>query len=414
MELSQISDLIKSSKVVERKTSDLIPYAKNARTHSDLQINQIISSIKSFGFTSPVLIAEDGTIIAGHGRTMAAHKMGLETVPCVVLSHLSDTDRRALTIMDNQIALNSSWDKELLAFEIKDLKTQDFDVGILSFSNKDLKSFLTPILTKQEEDDAEVDRLIAEAAKNADLIAKPGDIWALGEHRLLCGSSVDPADVKRLMNGRIVNMVLTDPPYNVAYTGGTKDALTIDNDDMNNEDFRKFLFDFYKNAFEITAPGGAMYVFHADSEGHNFRGALVDAGWLMKQCLIWLKSSFVMGRQDYHWKHEPILYSWKPGASHNWYSDRRQSTVLEFDKPHRNTDHPTPKPVEMLEYLIKNSSAHGDLIYDGFLGSGSTLIACEQTGRVCYGCELAPGYASVVIKRWQNLVGKTAELVEAL
>jgi len=157
-----------------------------------------------------------------------------------------------------------------------------------------------------------------------------------------------------------------------------------------------------------------MYVFHADSEGHNFRGALVDAGWLMKQCLIWLKSSFVMGRQDYQWKHEPIIYGWKPGAGHNWYSDRKQSTILEFDKPHRNTDHPTPKPVEMLEYLIKNSSAHGDLIYDGFLGSGSTLIASEQTGRVCYGCELAPGYASVVIKRWQNLVGKTAELVERL
>lgn len=391
--------------IEQTKTSDLLPYARNSRTHSDAQIAQIAASIREFGFTNPVLIDQENQIIAGHGRVLAAMKLKLDEVPCIRLSHLSESQKRAYVIADNKLALNAGWDDELLALEIKDLQDADFDVSLLGFEDDELAKIMDALVEEVEgltDEDATPE--IPEEPKT-----KPGDIYQLGNHRLMCGDSCSTNDIEKLCDGQLVDMWLTDPPYNVAYEGGT--GLTIKNDNMEDEQFRHFLRDAYVTADLVMKPGAVFYIWHADSEGYNFRGAAKDAGWTVRQCLVWKKSSLVMGRQDYHWKHEPCLYGWKEGAGHLWASDRKQTTILEFDKPSRNGEHPTMKPVALFEYQMLNNTKGGDIVLDSFGGSGTTIIAAEKNGRKAYAMELDPKYCDVIVKRWEDFTGKKAVLL---
>ena len=384
--------------------SSLIPYARNSRTHSEEQVTQIAASIREFGFTNPVLIDSSGTIIAGHGRVMAAKKVGLAEVPCLRLQHLSPSQIRAYVIADNKLALNAGWDDEMLKAELLTLQEEGFNTDLTGFSDDELNALLNSEIIEGQTDPDEVPEPPVEPITNL------GDLWILGNHRLLCGDSTSIDSVNCLMNGDQANLLLTDPPYNVAYTGKTKDALTIENDSMNNESFRQFLRDVYSTANSVMKDGAVFYIWHADSEGFNFRAAAFDVEWKVRQCLIWNKNSLVMGRQDYHWKHEPCLYGWKDGAAHYWGSDRCQTTVLNFNRPSRNGEHPTMKPVELFEYQIKNSSKPNDVVLDLFGGSGTTAIACEKTGRKARLMELDPKYCDVIVKRWEDFTGKKAVL----
>lgn len=384
------------------KVSDLIPYANNSRTHSDEQISQVASSIKEFGFTNPVLVDSDGGIIAGHGRVMAAKKLGLNNVPCIELVGLTDAQKKAYIIADNQLALNAGWDIDTLKLEIETLQELDFDVDLLGFDD----DFLADLLEEEPSEGLTDENACPEVPE--DPVSVEGDVWVLGNHRLMCGDSTSIDAVERLCNGRQVDMWLTDPPYNVDYEGKTKNALKIKNDSMGNDEFRQFLTDSYSAADVVMKSGAVFYIWHADSEGYNFRGAARDVGWPVRQCLVWKKSVIVMGRQDYHWKHEPCLYGWKGGAGHLWASDRKQSTILEFDKPSRSAEHPTMKPVELFEYQMLNNTKGGDIILDSFGGSGTTIIAAEKNGRVAYSMEFDPKYVDVIIQRWQDFTGKEA------
>lgn len=380
----------------------LIPYARNSRTHSDAQVAQIAASIKEFGFTNPVLIDAGGGIIAGHGRVLAARKLGLSEVPCIRLEHLTDAQKRAYVIADNRLALNSGWDMEMLKVEFADLQELGFDLELTGFDLDEIKELLAPVGTEGLTDPDDAPPLPENPR------TRPGDIWVMGKHRLLCGDSTSVTDLEKLTEGQLVDMWLTDPPYNVAYEGKTKDALKIKNDEMGDDQFRQFLRDAYTAADMVMKPGAVFYIWHADSEGYNFRGAAQDAGWKVRQCLIWKKSSMVMGRQDYHWKHEPCLYGWKEGASHLWAADRKQTTILEFEKPSRNGEHPTMKPVALFEYQLLNNTKGGDQVLDSFGGSGTTLIAAEKNGRVARIMELDPKYCDVIVRRWQDFTGKIA------
>jgi len=380
----------------------LIPYARNSRTHSDAQVAQIAASIKEFGFTNPVLIDGGVGIIAGHGRVLAARKLGLSEVPCIRLDHLTEAQKRAYVIADNRLALNSGWDTEMLKVEFADLQELGFDLELTGFDLDEIKELLAPVGTEGLTDPDDAPPLPENPR------TRPGDIWVMGKHRLLCGDSTSVSDLEKLTDGQLVDMWLTDPPYNVAYEGKTKEALTIKNDEMGDDQFRQFLRDAYTAADMVMKPGAVFYIWHADSEGYNFRGAAQDAGWKVRQCLIWKKSSMVMGRQDYHWKHEPCLYGWKEGASHLWAADRKQTTILEFEKPSRNGEHPTMKPVALFEYQLLNNTKGGDQVLDSFGGSGTTLIAAEKNGRVARLMELDPKYCDVIVKRWQDFTGKIA------
>lgn len=380
----------------------LIPYARNSRTHSDGQVAQIASSIKEFGFTNPVLIDGGGGIIAGHGRVLAARKLGMSKVPCIRLEHMTEAQKRAYVIADNRLALNSGWDTEMLKVEFADLKELGFDLELTGFDLDEIKELLAPVGTEGLTDPDDAPPL----PENPTTV--PGDLWVMGKHRLLCGDSTSMDDLAKLTDGQLVDMWLTDPPYNVAYEGKTKEALTIKNDEMGDDQFRQFLRDSYTAADTVMKPGAVFYIWHADSEGYNFRGAAKDAGWAVRQCLIWKKSSMVMGRQDYHWKHEPCLYGWKEGAGHLWATDRKQTTILEFDKPTRNGEHPTMKPVALFEYQLLNNTKGGDQVLDSFGGSGTTLIAAEKNGRIARIMELDPKYCDVIVKRWQAFTGKIA------
>jgi len=384
----------------------LLPYARNARTHDDAQVAQIAASIKEFGFNNPILIADDQSIVAGHGRLAAARKLGLAEVPVVRLSHLSDTQRKAYILADNRLALNAGWDNDLLKLELQELEIEGVDLEMLGFSKEELDGLLNSLEPTEGLTDEDA---VPETPEEP--ITKPGDIWILGKHRLMCGDSTSLDHLEKLCNGRQVDMWLTDPPYNVAYEGKTKDALTIKNDSMSDDTFRQFLRDAYTAADAVMKSGAVFYIWHADSEGYNFRGAAQDAGWKVRQCLIWKKSTMVMGRQDYHWKHEPCLYGWKEGAGHLWAADRKQTTILEFDKPSRNGEHPTMKPVALFEYQMLNNTKGGDIVLDSFGGSGTTLVAAEKNGRVAYLMELDPKYCDVIVKRWEEFTGKKAELV---
>jgi site-specific DNA-methyltransferase (adenine-specific) len=394
-------------KLVWRNVADLIPYARNSRTHSDEQVAQIAASIKEFGWTNPVLTDGDNGLIAGHGRLMAARKLGHKEVPTIELTGLSEAQKKAYIIADNRLALNAGWDNEMLKLEFDQLTELGFDVELTGFSLDEIEALAPIELNAGLTDEDEAPPL------PPDPKTKPGDIYKLGKHRLMCGDSTSIEHLERLCDGQAVDMWLTDPPYNVAYEGKTKDSLTIQNDSMGDDQFRQFLSDAYVAADAVMKAGAVFYIWHADSEGYNFRGAAQDAGWKVRQCLIWKKSSMVMGRQDYHWKHEPCLYGWKEGAGHLWATDRKQTTILEFEKPSRNGEHPTMKPVALFEYQLLNNTKGGDIVLDSFGGSGTTMIAAEKNGRVGYLMELDPKYCDVIVKRWEDFTGKKAELLEA-
>ena len=392
-------------RIEQRPVAGLIPYVNNSRKHSDEQVAQIAASIKEFGWTNPILVDGANGIIAGHGRLMAARKLGMEAVPVIELAHLSEPQRKALIIADNKLAMNAEWDNDLLMLELGELLEGGFDLDLLGFGKDELDALLSP--TEATEGLTDEDAVPEPPAVPVTVL---GDVWLLGRHRVMCGDSCSITDMDKLVAGRQTDMWLTDPPYNVAYEGGTKEKLTIQNDSMTDDAFRQFLRDAYVTADSTMKPGAVFYIWHADSEGYNFRGAAQDAGWKVRQCLIWKKSSLVMGRQDYHWKHEPCLYGWKEGAGHLWATDRKQTTILEFDKPSRNGEHPTMKPVALFEYQMLNNTKGGDLVLDSFGGSGTTLIAAEKNGRHSCLMELDPKYVDVIIKRWQEFTGKTATL----
>tara|TARA_R110002126_G_scaffold75772_2_gene189117 strand:- start:206 stop:1429 length:1224 start_codon:yes stop_codon:yes gene_type:complete len=392
-------------RIEQRPVAGLIPYVNNSRKHSDEQVAQIAASIKEFGWTNPILVDGANGIIAGHGRLMAARKLGMEAVPVIELAHLSEPQRKALIIADNKLAMNAEWDNDLLMLELGELLEGGFDLDLLGFGKDELDALLSP--TEATEGLTDEDAVPEPPAVPVTVL---GDVWLLGKHRVMCGDSCSITDMDKLVAGRQTDMWLTDPPYNVAYEGGTKEKLTIQNDSMDDDAFRQFLRDAYVTADSTMKPGAVFYIWHADSEGYNFRGAAQDAGWKVRQCLIWKKSSLVMGRQDYHWKHEPCLYGWKEGAGHLWATDRKQTTILEFDKPSRNGEHPTMKPVALFEYQMLNNTKGGDLVLDSFGGSGTTLIAAEKNGRHSCLMELDPKYVDVIIKRWQDFTGKTATL----
>jgi site-specific DNA-methyltransferase (adenine-specific) len=393
-------------KIVDKLVETLIPYANNSRTHDEAQIAQIAASIKEFGFRNPILVDGNG-IIAGHGRLLASRKLGLTKVPTIDCSDLTEAQKKAYVIADNKLALNAGWDMDLLKVEIEGLTELDFDIDLLGFNAEELDAMLNPVVGTDGLTDEDFVPEVPDESKT-----KLGDVYILGNHRLMCGDSCNVTDMEKLVNDRQVDMWLTDPPYNVAYEGKTKDALTIQNDSMSNDGFRQFLRDAYVTADTVMKAGAVFYIWHADSEGYNFRGAAHDAGWKVRQCLIWKKSTMVMGRQDYHWKHEPCLYGWKEGAGHLWATDRKQTTILEFDKPNRNKEHPTMKPVALFEYQMLNNTKGGDIILDSFGGSGTTLLAAEKNGRIAYLMELDPKYCDVIVKRWEEFTGKTAKLVE--
>ncbi len=388
------------------ETKGLIPYAKNSRTHSEAQVAQIAGSIKEFGFNNPVLVDEDNGIIAGHGRVMAAQKLGLQAVPCIRLAHLSDTQRKAYVIADNRLALNAGWDDQMLTLELQELDGEDFDLSLLGFEADELNALLNPIKETEGLTDEDAVPDVPEEPKT-----KPGDIYQLGRHRLMCGDSTSIDAVEKLMDGQLADILITDPPYNVAYEGKTKEALTIKNDEMSDDQFRQFLRDAFVAADTVMKSGAVFYIWHADSEGYNFRGACKDTNWKVRQCLIWNKDTMVMGRQDYHWKHEPCLYGWKEGAGHLWATDRKQVTIIECKRPKRNDVHPTMKPVELIEYQLLNNTKGQDIVLDLFGGSGSTMIAAEKNGRTARLMELDPKYCDVIVKRWEDFTGQKAELV---
>jgi len=390
--------------ITQRNVTDLIPYARNSRTHSDEQVAQIAASIKEFGWTNPILVDADGSIIAGHGRLLAARKLGYDEVPTIELGHLTPAQKKAYVIADNQLALNAGWDTDLLMLELQELKDCDFDLDLLGFDPKELDKLLEPEQVEGLTDEDAVPDAPDEPK------TRLGDIYQLGGHRLMCGDSCSVTDMEKLCGGQLVDMWLTDPPYNVAYEGKTKDALKIQNDSMGDDQFRQFLRDAYVTADTVMKPGAVFYIWHADSEGYNFRGAAQDAGWKVRQCLIWKKSTMVMGRQDYHWKHEPCLYGWKEGAGHLWATDRKQTTILEFDKPSRNGEHPTMKPVALFEYQMLNNTKGSDIVLDSFGGSGTTMLAAEKNGRKAFLMELDPKYCDVIVKRWEDFTGKKAVL----
>ena len=401
-----MENLMSNISIEYQDVSRLLPYARNSRTHSEEQVAQVAASIKEFGWTNPILVDEENMIIAGHGRLLAAQRLDLGSVPTIRLENLTQAQKRAYVIADNKLALNAGWDEELLGLEIAELKDLDFDLELTGFDTKEL------------------DHLLGEASKTDGFtdeddvpdvtdtpITQLGDIWELGAHRLICADATDVKQIERVMNGRLADMLLTDPPYNVDYVGKTKDALRIQNDKMSDSGFLLFLQEAFSAADTFMKKGAVFYVWHADSEGYNFRTACKDIGWQVRQCLLWVKNSMVMGRQDYHWLHEPCLYGWKEGASHLWASDRKQTTVLNFDRPSRSSEHPTMKPVELIEYQMLNNTKGQDLVLDLFGGSGSTLIAAEKNGRHCVTSELDPKYCDVIIKRWQNFTMKDAVLL---
>ena len=383
--------------IIEKPINEVIPYEKNPRIN-DNAVPAVMKSIEEFGFKVPIVIDKNGTIVTGHTRLKAAKKLGMKTVPCIVADDLTPEQIKAFRLADNKVAEAAEWDMELLAEEldgIVDIDMSDFNFGDITDS---------PSSEDVVEDDDE----------NIELPREPktrlGDIWVIGRHKLMCGDATSEDVLKRLMGGDKADMYLTDPPYNVAYEGKTEDKLTIQNDSMEDSAFYQFLVDSFVAADSVMNEGAAFYVWHADLEGYNFRGACRAVEWELRECLIWNKNTMVLGRQDYQWKHEPCLYGWKGGAAHNWYSDRKQTTVIDMNKPNRNAEHPTMKPVQLFAYLMENSSKPGDVVLDSFCGSGTTLIACEQMSRAARVLELDPKYCDVIVERYINLVGNSDEV----
>lgn len=375
-------------------TAKLIPYVNNARTHSPEQVLKLRSSIREFGFINPVIIDREYNVIAGHGRIMAAKDEGITEVPCVFADHLTEAQKKAYIIADNRMAMDAGWDEELLRIEIEALQAEAFDISLTGFEEQEL----TDLFASEDKSDVEDDDFdLNEALEKASFV-KRGDVWQVGRHRLMCGDATSEEDVATLMDGKLANLIVTDPPYGVSFT--SSDGLSIQNDSIKGEEFYNFLLKAFQNAASHLEKGGAAYVFHADTEGLNFRRAFMDAGFHLAGCCIWVKNSLVLGRSDYQWQHEPVLYGFMKNGKHPWYSDRSQTTIWNFNKPKRNKNHPTSKPLDLLAYPIGNSSQANGIVVDTFGGSGSTLMACEQTNRICHMMELDEKYASVILRRY--------------
>ena len=377
----------------------LIPYVNNARTHSPEQLTKLRSSLREFGFINPVIIDREFNVIAGHGRIAAAKEEGMEEVPCVFVDYLTEAQKKAYILADNRMALDAGWDEELLRIEIESLQGADFDVSLTGFGEDELAD----LFAGDEEKDVKDDGFDLSAALEKAAFVERGDIWTVGRHRLVCGDATNAEDVAALMDGKKANLIVTDPPYNVAFKSGS--GLSIQNDSMENGEFYTFLYNSFQNMAEHLEKGGAAYVFHADTEGLNFRKAFVDAGFHLAGVCIWVKNSLVLGRSDYQWQHEPVLYGFLKNGKHPWYSDRKQTTIWNYDKPKRNKNHPTSKPLDLLGYPICNSSQENAVVLDTFGGSGSTMMACEQTNRICCMMELDEKYASVILRRYVEDTG---------
>ena len=374
----------------------LIPYARNARTHSKEQILQLRSSLREFGFVNPIIVDKDLNIIAGHGRVLAAKAEGLTEIPCVFAEHLTDAQKRAYILADNRLALSAGWDEELLALEFGELKDLGFDLELTGFGLDEIEKLFATDGKEVQDDDFDLAAALEQAA-----FVLPGDVWTLGRHRLICGDATHADTVKKLMDGRKTNLVLTDPPYNVGFESAS--GLKIKNDSQKSEQFYNFLLSAFRSIADNLESGGSAYIFHADTEGENFRRAFREAGFHLSGTCIWVKDSFVMGRSPYQWQHEPILYGWLKTGAHKWYAGRSEATIWNFAKPKKNSDHPTTKPLDLLAYPIKNSSQANGIVLDTFGGSGSTLIACEQADRICNMLELDEKYASVILRRYAKL-----------
>lgn len=393
--------------IIQRNVSELIPYAKNTKKHDKKQINNVAESIKQYGFIQPVVIDKDGVIVIGHCRVLGAKKLGMKEVPCVCVDDLTPEQVNALRIVDNK-SNESDWDMDLLAEELPglDLSAFDFDFGLQD----------------------ELSNAVVEDEFDPELPAEPkaclGDVYQLGNHRLMCGDSTSLTDVQKLVGGVQIDLLLTDPPYNVDYQGT---AGKIKNDNMEDGKFRQFLTDAFTNAAMVMKPGAPFYIWHADSEGYNFRGACRDSMLRVRQCLIWVKNALVLGRQDFQWKHEPCLYGekeweeedetlpclygWTEGAKHYFFKNRRQSTILEFPKPTKSAEHPTMKPVRLFDYQMQCSTKPGESVLDLFAGSGTTIIACEQNERRAFCMEFDPKFVDVIIARWESFTGEKAVLL---
>ncbi|EMW6211862.1 ParB N-terminal domain-containing protein [Enterococcus faecalis] len=379
-----------------QKTEDLIPYEKNPR-HNEDAITAVAKSIEKFGFKVPIVVDASNVIVNGHTRLKAAKYLGLKEVPTIIADDLTPEQIKAFRLADNKVGEIATWDEELLNAELDELADLDFDMTEFGFDLPDIEGEEVEVIEDEFEEELP-----------AEPISKLGDIYQLGRHRLMCGDSTNSLEVEKLMGNKKADLLITDPPYNVAYEGKVKEALTIKNDSKETNEFHSFLYEAFSAAINNMKLGSSFYVWYASSEVVNFHTALEEAGFLVKQELIWNKNSMVLSRQDYHWKHEPCLYGWASGGSHSWYSDRKQTTILNFDRPTVNKEHPTMKPVALFDYQIKNSSKQGDCILDLFGGSGTTLIACEQNEREAYLMELDPRYVDVIIARWEAFTGEVA------
>ena len=371
----------------------LVPYVNNARTHSAEQILKLRSSLREFGFVNPIIIDREFNVIAGHGILMAAKEEGIEEVPCVFVDYLTDAQKKAYILADNRMAMDAGWDEELLKIEMEELQNLGYDLEFTGFDEKELADLFGVDDKEVKEDEFDLTAALEKAS-----FVERGDVWFVGKHKLMCGDATSSEDVAKLMEDKKANLILTDPPYNVAFK--SSDGLTIQNDSMDNNDFYEFLYLSFKNMADHLENGGAAYVFHADTEGLNFRKAFIDAGFHLAGCCIWVKDSLVLGRSDYQWQHEPVLYGFLQNGKHPWYSDRKQTTIWNFDKPKKNSNHPTSKPLDLLAYPINNSTQANAIVIDTFGGSGSTLMACEQMNRICYTMELDEKYASVILRRY--------------
>ena len=390
----------------------LIPYARNARTHSDEQVAQVAASIAEFGFVNPILVGPDGVIIAGHARLLAARKLRFAEVPVLVLGHLTETQRRALVLADNRLALDAGWDEEMLKVELESLREDGFDLDIVGFTDEEIEDLLRdPEEVVEGSTDEDTAPELPETA-----VTVPGDVWVLGEHRVLCGDSTQMEAVEKVLAGGLADMVFTDPPYNVNYGATMKDKLRgqkgkkprkIANDNLG-ADFEQFLRDACVNMLAVTK--GAIYICMSSSELHTLHRVFTEAGGHWSTFVIWAKNTFTMGRSDYQRQYEPVLYGWKEGTDHFWCGARDQGDVWFIKKPVANDLHPTMKPVELVDRALRNSSKTRDTILDPFGGSGSTLIACERSGRQARLIEMEPKYCDVIIRRWQEYSGKQAVL----
>lgn len=380
------------------KIKEIKPYDRNAKKHDDTQINNVAESIRQFGFVQPIVIDSNGVIVIGHCRFEAAKRLKYAEVPCIMVDDLTPEQVDALRIVDNKTN-ESPWDIDLLTEELQDLDLSMFDFAW------DLMEETAEATEITEDEAPEVD-------KTNDSISKFGQIWKLGRHRLMCGDSTSEENVKALLGGAKADLLLTDPPYGVDYTGKTKDALKIQNDAKTDEEMIEFLSSAFRAADAVMKPGAVFYIWYAGTKEHAFDKACQLTGWEVRQILIWAKNTMVMGRQDYQWKHEPCIYGWKGGAGHLWASDRKQTTILEFDRPTVNKEHPTMKPIALFDYQIQNNTKGGDIVLDLFGGSGTTIMACEQNGRNACVMEYDPKYVDVIIKRWENFTGEKVVLEE--